>query len=194
MDESRKAHDKWESRVEERTAELMTANRRLRQQIENRRFVQKKLKEREAALEAHKNELEELNTALRVLLKQREEDRANLEQRVLLNIKARVMPHVQKLRRTRLQAKQTSSLNMVESNLKDVISPFGQALSTRHFMLTPAEVEIAHLIRDGHRSKEIAKMLNLSRRTVEFHRGNIRKKLGMKSQRANLRSYLRSLE
>jgi len=153
------------------------------------------LRQREAALESRKNELEEVNTALKVLLKQREGDKAKLEERVLLNVKRRVLPYVEKLKRSgRLHAQQTVCLTLLESNLNDLASPFGLKLSSKYFQLTPSEMEIAHFVKDGQSTKDIAEMLNLSTRTVEFHRANIRKKLGIKNERTSLRSHLQSLE
>jgi DNA-binding CsgD family transcriptional regulator len=152
------------------------------------------LRQREAALESRKNELEEVNTALRVLLKQREGDKAKLEERVLLNVKRRVLPHVEKLKRSGLHAQQMACLTLLESNLNDLASPFSLNLSSKYLQLTPSEMEIAHFVKDGQSTKDIADTLNLSTRTVEFHRANIRKKLGIKNVRTSLRSHLQSLE
>ncbi len=59
--------------------------------------------------------------------------------------------------------------------------------------LTPQEIQIAELIRQGKRSKEIAALFGLSVGTVITHRNNIRKKLNLSSRDANLRSHLLSL-
>jgi DNA-binding CsgD family transcriptional regulator len=42
----------------------------------------------------------------------------------------------------------------------------------------------------GMRSKEIAGLMKLSKGTIDFYRNNIRKKLGIRNQKANLQSYL----
>ena len=82
----------------------------------------------------------------------------------------------------------------MESNLQDIISPCARSLSSRYLNLTPAEMQIANLIKQGKTTKEIANLLNLAGRTISFHRENIREKLGLKNQRANLRSHLLSLK
>jgi len=52
---------------------------------------------------------------------------------------------------------------------------------SRDQRLTDRQVQIAKLVCAGHSSVDIAKQLAISRRTVEFHRGRILKKLGVHS-------------
>ena len=151
------------------------------------------LRRREAELEIKSNSLEEANAALRVLLKQREEDRAELQEKVLSNIKELVVPYVEKLRHGRLDSKQVAYLGILESNLNDITAPFSHKLSSKYSGLTPTEIQIAHLVKDGKTTKEIAQLLNVSTATVESHRKGIRMKIGIKNKKANLRSYLLSM-
>ncbi len=160
------AHDLLEQRVEERTQELQMKS-------EN---------------------LEEMNTALKVLLKKREEDKFELEEKVIYNIKEMVQPFLEKLGRTRLDDRQRTFMEILESNLDDIVSPFARKLSTRYLNLTPSEIQIANLVKQGKTTKEIAELLSLSTRTIESHRDSIRKKLGIKNQKANLRTHLMSFE
>ncbi len=184
------AYEVMESRVKERTAELTIANARLHSEVAERRRTEKVLREREAELDFRSRNLEEVNTALRVLLKARENDQADLEERVLSNVKDLVRPYVEKLNGTQLDSEQIAYLEILESNLNDIVSPFSRKLSSKYFRLTPGEIRVAGLVKDGKTNKEIAHMLNVSTRTVAFHRENIRRKLDLKNSKANLRSHL----
>jgi DNA-binding CsgD family transcriptional regulator len=59
--------------------------------------------------------------------------------------------------------------------------------------LTPQEIQIVDLIKQGKNTKEIAGMLNASPNTIATHRNNIREKLNLRNAKVNLRSYLQSL-
>jgi DNA-binding CsgD family transcriptional regulator len=85
-----------------------------------------------------------------------------------------------------------SCLNIIETNLKNIISPFIHNLETKYLNLTPREIQVAHLIKQGKTTKEIAELLNASARSIEFHRNNLRNKLGVKNQKTSLKSYLTS--
>jgi DNA-binding response OmpR family regulator len=177
------AHDNLERLVEERTAELLIKNRQLMDEIEER-------KRAEAALENKSQTLEEFNTALKVLLEQRERDKDELEEWVLSNVKNLIMPNVEKLNRLNTKTKSTPYLTLLETNLKDLTSSFSQRLSSRYLNLTTKEIQVANLIKDGKSSKDIAELIGISERTIDFHRKNIRKKLGLNNRKINLRASL----
>ena len=140
-----------------------------------------------------KRSLEEANIALKVLLKQREEDKLELEKKVLTNVKDLVLPYVEKLKNSRLRPKDKILAEIIENHLKDVISPLLQRFANAKILLTPREMQIASLVKDGKTTKEIAEVLNVSESTVNFHRKNLRAKFGLKNKPANLRSYLLTL-
>lgn len=137
--------------------------------------------------------LEEANIALKVLLKQREADKADLERKVLANVKSLVFPYLEKLQTARLQPRERTLVEIVETHLRDIISPFLQQMANTDLILTPQEMQVAALIRDGKSSKEIAAILFVSEATVNFHRKNLRAKFGLKNKRVNLRAYLLSM-
>jgi len=130
---------------------------------------------------------------MKVLLKQREEDKLELEKKVLNNVKDLVLPYVDKLKNTRLKARDRTLVEIIDTHLQDIISPLLQRFSNAKILLTPQEMQVAALVKDGKTSKEIADVLNVSETTVNFHRKNLRVKFGLTNQRTNLRSYLMSI-
>jgi DNA-binding NarL/FixJ family response regulator len=152
-----------------------------------------RVKERTRDLEIKTKSLEEMNIAMKILLKKREEDKIELEDNVLTNVKELVMPFVDKFRKTQLDEQQKTFLSIIESNLNEIISPFTRRLSLEYLRLTPSEIQIANMTKHGNTSKKIAKIMNISPRTVDTHKKNIRRKIGLEGKRANLRSYLLSL-
>jgi PAS domain S-box-containing protein len=182
-----------EQRVGQRTAALTETNEQLKKEIHERTQAEKELKFREQELEAREKSLEELNAALRVLLKKGEEDKKDLEEKMLFNVKELVMPYTDNLIKSRLDPHQRECLKVIKSNLNDIISPFRRALSFSAIKLTSREIQIANLIKEGRTTKDIADLLHLSDRTITTHRDNIRKKLGLKAKKANLRTYLSSI-
>lgn len=162
--------------------------------VTKRNQVVASLKDRDAELRIKAQNLKEVNTALKSLLKKRDSDRMELEEKVLFNVKEMISPYIRRLRETELNEKQGIYLTILESNVKDIISPFSPKLTSRHFKFTKSELQIAKLVRMGITSKEIAELMGLSRRTIESHRDRIRKKIGLDSRRRNLRTFLMSID
>ena len=158
--------------------------------ITERKRVEEALIEKEKELESKTNKLEEINVALNVLLEKREEDKILLQEQVLSNVKRLVLPYVEKLKKGNLTETQIVLLDVIESSLHEIVSSFSLQLSSNSFGLTPAEIKVASLIRQGKGTKEIATIRNLSHKTVARHRENIRKKLRIKNTKVNLQSHL----
>ncbi len=159
-----------------------------------RKKGERELKKREAELELKAKDLEEINIALRVLLKKREEDKTELEKKVQFNIKELIKPHLEKLKRGNLDQRHKTQIEIIESNLNDIISPLMPRSSDMLLKLTPIEIQVVNLVKQGKTTKDIAKLFNLSTKTIDFHRNNIRSKLGIKNKRINLQVYLSTTE
>jgi len=145
-------------------------------------------------LTMQKFKLQESNVALRVLLKKRDEDKVEIEEKMIYNIKELVKPYIEKLKETELTSKQSALVSVIESNIDDIISPFVRDMSLKFMKLTPMEIQVANLIKQGKTTKQIAELMNLSGRTIETHRKKIRTKIGIGNKKANLRSHLLSLQ
>ncbi len=168
-----------EVKVKDRTSELEAT-------IERLQNAEKKLKLRA-------EELAESNIALKVLLEQRVKDRKELENNMLSNIKHLIMPYIEKLKKKRATSNELNYLNIVESNLNDIVSPFSAKLSFQYLEFTQREIMVANLIKDEKQDKDIMEILNISPDTVKAHRKNIRKKLAINNKKINLRTKLLSL-
>jgi DNA-binding NarL/FixJ family response regulator len=175
----RENKEELEVKVKERTSELESTIKRL--------------KDAERNLKARAEELAESNTALKVLLKQRVSDRKELENNMLSNVKHLIFPYIEKLKKSRAASAEMLYLNIIESNLNSILSPFSVKLSFQYLEFTPREIMVADLIKDGKQDKDIMDILNISLDTVKAHRKNIRKKLGISNKKINLRTKLLSL-
>jgi PAS domain S-box-containing protein len=161
--------------------------------ITERRETEELLRRSEEKLRGKTRNLEEVNTALTVLLKKREEDKIELEQTVLTNLNDMVKPYLERVKERARDPKQKDNLVVLEENLNAITSPFSYRLSSRYLNLTSSEIEIANLVKQGQSTKEIADLLNVSSKTIEVHRLNIRKKLGLSNKKASLRTHLLSV-
>jgi len=187
------AHDELEQRVEERTMDLLQFSESLKSEIVERKEAEKKLRKRERELKSKSNNLQEVNTAMKVLLDQREQDRREVEEIILNNVKELLAPYLEKIKKTKLTDAQLAHVRIIETNLENIISPFLKNLHSKYLNLTPKEIRVASLIKEGRTTKEIADLLGMSVAAVEFHRNNIRKKLGLRNKKANLVSHLANM-
>lgn len=160
--------------------------------ITKRKLFEKEMRKREKEIRIQAQKLEEVNTALKILLKHRENDKIELEEKILSNVKNLILPYIDKLKTTGLNKMALGYIDLIGSSLNDIISSFSYKLLLQYINLTPKEILIANLVKEGKSNKEIAELLYISLETVKAHRQNIRKKLGLNNKKRNLRSYLLS--
>jgi len=157
-------------------------------------MAQEELQKSEKEVRVKSEQLEEMNVALKVLLEHRDRELKDLEQRMTANIHELVLPYVEKLKKTLQGSREQTLIDIVESHLRDIVTPFLNRLSAIQLLLTAQEVEIAILVRQGKSSQEIADVMRVSVDTISFHRKNLRRKLGLHDRAMNLRTYLLSLQ
>jgi len=161
----------------------------LRREIAGRKKTEEALKDSKERLRVQKDAIEQKNIALREIMEQIGADKYRIKEEVLASVDKVLLPILRKLRvkATRMERRQ---IDVMENSLEELASSFGRSLANVLGRLTPREVEICGMIRSRLTSKEMSKMLHLSRRSVETHRNNIRKKLGLANRKVNLTSYL----
>jgi DNA-binding CsgD family transcriptional regulator len=168
-------------------------------EIDRRERLEAELKRTLEGLEARvaerTHDLAEANTALRVLLSQVEASRLEFEGQILRQIKGLVLPHVAKLRHCQASGEAARAyLDLLDANLVKITSSFASRLVNAFECLTPTEAEIAQMVMAGKSTKDIALALSRERSTIDFHRNNIRRKLGLNRRDRNLRSHLLSMQ
>jgi DNA-binding CsgD family transcriptional regulator len=159
--------------------------------------MQEQLKRAKTELEAtvveRTKELMEANTALKVLLSHQTQEKAENEKKLTMNLRNQILPYIHELKKELSTGKGKDYLQLIEKNLQSVMSEFLPHLESTTSKLTPKEIQVASLIKVGMSTKEIAGLLNVSRKTVDIFRHNIRKKLGLNKRRDSLVNYLLSL-
>jgi PAS domain S-box-containing protein len=149
-------------------------------------------KQSENKLLKQREKLEETNIALRVILRESEITKMELEKNVLSNIKDLLLPYVTELDTMLLDDEQRFLGDIIKANINEITSSFSRKLKLEFDDLTPREIQVADLIKQGRTNKEIARLLNITGSGVDHHRRNLRKKLNIKNKKINLRSRLLS--
>lgn len=157
--------------------------------------IDKNLKATALELQEQKKELEEKNIALKELLAQIEMEKTQIKKQILFNVEHFIFPILGKLKsRPQVNTAFTKYLHILEKNLSEITSPLSRKIIENKVRLSPKEFEICNFIKSGFSNKQIAEILYISVLTVERHRHNIRKKLGIANQKVNLSTYLQSLQ
>jgi PAS domain S-box-containing protein len=151
-------------------------------------------KKAEDKLMLRSRELEEANAALRVVLNQIGDAKREVEKRILRNTRELVIPDLDRLKGKCTGKTQKDSIERIKTSLGKLTSSSVRKTSAIYLTMSPREIQITDLIRMGNSTKSIALMLNITESAVEFHRHNIRKKMGIQHQQANLRAYLMNMD
>ena len=161
--------------------------------ITDRKQMERSLMEREKELQVHSRNLEEMNTALKVLLRKLETEKQSVEAEILANAKENIIPYLDEMEKTDLSEAQKLCIDAVRKNLNSIVSPFVKKMKAKYPSLSIKEAQVARLIGHGRTTKEIAVLLKITPKAVEFHRFNIRKKLRISGKKLNLQDFLANL-
>ena len=135
--------------------------------------------------------LQESNTALHTVLARIEQEKHEIRRDMKMNVEKVLVPilHALALQLTPVQRKY---VEMLQTNLEEITSPFISQLSLSYHAMTPTEIAVCNMIRNGMRTKEIAEMRGVSEATINRHRESIRLKLKITNQDVNLATFLQS--
>ncbi len=128
---------------------------------------------------------------LEELIRWRAAENRRVEKQIQLNLKHMVYPIIDTLRE-HISPSKRNLIYLLESCLRDILSPMILVLESKFHTLSPTEVEICSMISKGYSTKHIASLKNISGLTINDHRKSIRKKLGLTNTKKNLVSYLKS--
>jgi PAS domain S-box-containing protein len=162
------------------------------QDVTERKQLETALQEVNRELEEERQALLQKNLALREVLGQIRTEADHVKLQIKTNLERLVMPTLLRVK-TKAQVGDLIVVELLESLLKEVASPFVNKLENRFSNLTPRELEVCSMLQNSLQSKEIGIALGISVRTVEKFRQRIRLKLGMDKTEVNLTTYLRSL-
>jgi DNA-binding NarL/FixJ family response regulator len=149
------------------------------------------LQETNQQLALEREALRESNTTLRTVLARIEQEKQEIHRGIKMNVDKILMPILHALA-LQLSPAQKKYIEMLQTNLKEITSSFISQLSLSYHSMTPTEIAICNMIRNGMRTKEIAGMRSVSEATVNRHREKIRRKLKITNQDVNLATFLQS--
>lgn len=159
--------------------------------ITHYKSTQETLKLTNTNLEIKRASLENKNIVLDGILKQVEKEKQAIALQIQTTIDKIAMPLLDSLDE-RLTQPDKQYINILKSVLKDIATPFLKKEDLLSYKLTPRELEILSFIKNGLRSKDIAKLLSITEGTIRQQRKSIRKKLGIAHRPVNLISYLQN--
>jgi len=189
-EELKRYREHLEELVEERTTNLQSANEQLKREITERKKVEQALIESESKLQKQKLALEQKNIALREIIAQIEIEKRKIKNDIETNINIVVSPILKKLV---IEKAPLKYVDLLQYHLRKLTSSFGNKITEKNLNLTPREIEICNMVKGGLTSKDISNLLSISYRTVEKHRRNIRRKIGISNKNINLTSFLHNL-
>ncbi|MBU0477436.1 PAS domain-containing protein [bacterium] len=158
--------------------------------ITERKRTEKMLKETAAKLQRQKSALEQKNIALSEIIAQIEVEKKKMKDNIAANVSELLFPILEKLELEKTAGKY---VDLLKNHLGELVSSFGRKIRGKRLNLTPREIEICNMIKGKLTSKEISGLLNISYQTVEKHRKNIRRKMGIHKKDINLTSFLQTI-
>jgi PAS domain S-box-containing protein len=148
---------------------------------------QKALQER---LRLEKQQVEEMNVTLRNVMKSVDSERKDFESKLGRRIRSHLLPALDRIAKEPSESIRASYLDLVREQLIGLTSGTASEIDANLLKLSKTEMRICQFIQAGCSTKDICEAMNLAFETVQTHRKNIRRKLGLRGKNVNLHSYL----
>jgi len=140
-------------------------------------------------LQVERQALQDANAALHDSLVQSQKEKNKLGVSIQAKIDKIIIPILFALQ-AEMNPGQQEYLELLKKNLADIVTPFVEGSREVIDKLSPVELQICNMIKNGFSSKEIANIRGISPATVNRHRESIRRKLDLTNRKVNLTSYL----
>jgi DNA-binding CsgD family transcriptional regulator/PAS domain-containing protein len=157
-----------------------------------RETLERVVSERTEALLKEKEQLQEMNITLRNVLKSIDREREELFDEVSAKVDNLVLPALDRIESEDDEAIRKGYITVARDQLAR-LAPGSRSVDPLLLRLTHMETKVSQFIQAGHTSKDIAHSLNLSVETVQTHRKNIRRKLGLHGKSVSLYAYLKTM-
>ena len=154
---------------------------------------EKNLIAKKEELASYADQLEKMNTALAVLLEHRDEEKVKILDDLFVGFKKLVFPYLEMTETCGRDTDMSTNAAIIKRNIQEIFSSLNGRSNVLFHNFTPLEIRVANLIRENKTTPEITRLLDISARSVYFHRENIRKKLKLANKKTNLRNYLQSV-
>jgi DNA-binding CsgD family transcriptional regulator len=141
-------------------------------------------------LKRQRQKVKKMESVLRGMVNFIPKEQKRVKRQIQAALEQLVLPLLEKLKSSHLPDE--SSTRLLENTIAQFTTVYGGKSAGKLLQLTQKELEICNMIRQGLTTKEIAGFLNLSSRTVENHRNNVCKKLGLAGQKMNLVTFLKN--
>ncbi len=160
--------------------------------ISGKKQQQVEIQKKQDELEAHTSKLEQMNTALNVLIDHRNQEKEKRESEIIESFKKLIFPYFDLPIKDKSQEEAALIFNILNRNIREILFKGNEHMNILSSVLTPLEIQVANLIRENKSTKEIANILQTSVRAIYFHRENIRKKFNLTGDKINLKSFLQT--
>lgn len=144
-------------------------------------------------LQVERQALQDANAALHDSLVQSQKEKKMLGVSIQAKIDKIITPILYALQ-SEINPGQQEYLDLLKKNLEDIVTPFVEGSQKVMAILSPVEIQICNMIKNGLTTKEIANIRGISPATVNRHRESIRRKLDITNRQVNLISYLSNIE